>query len=831
WRERGAEEWNDADTDKTGKTVLFDPLQLPGPGAYEIKATARGSKNPDDTASDTDTVYLIELDLQMQGLSEAAETDPGAFVAVNDNDNAGEEGTPDVQEEDLDSADPDLQPLRLALEAVPDAGTVKLSIPNDKIALWEKRSKTAGLLPESDATPLAAEWDLSDEDAREEIKTLLGSDSEATVYVEGLEPGRAGEITLSYDGTDPALEDRVQVTVVKVVITQAPDYLFANARYATPVRFEIGAGSDTVTFEEIEALIQAAQVWVEFWIDGQKVIETDLASRTDAINAAGQMVRIADAPDEQQNAFESYLPSEYLRQFADVPGEKRDTKDAKFVVELALRTGYDRAVVRSPKFKIAHYYDKNIAAFDIQPPDTTGWLKSNLGKISTIPTRQDTSEEVKLKKEKLTLQTEFVADGARGLNLFSIAWNGSIYPDPDTYVQDGWWHDWPGDPAYLRVPEAEGEEEQIEQPMVSSTYWDPEGNEHEYDYLVPYWEAGDPVAWPQLLPEETRQLWPFVFSVNPAFEDYRYVYNASPESEEDSNLIFQLGQGNRKYSFASCYVGAGTSSDTSRPLTMICKTHMEQNIDMDEDDGFGQYITKNFGMRYGGYMGVSYGPKEPPSLSQNKIKVPGPEGWEEIQEKAMDLKKTTAWGNIRAANGKFALQSSARRKGDDPMPKVKDRFSIVHTFAGAVNPVLGIVSQAAEVVFWMALENQSQFEGRSQATVQIWFQIHEENGEPQSAKPTPYFTRRVHNDKDQDSGDKHIQAGDRPAALNAGEQLTVWLDLSSQAQLKGWNTSGNLEQSDFCDAEAQYWLDSSDDESAIQFKLFGRDWQKRGGKM
>ncbi|MFP4029919.1 MAG: hypothetical protein ACLFWL_19250, partial [Candidatus Brocadiia bacterium] len=101
---------------------------------------------------------------------------------------------------------------------------------------------------------LAAEWDLSGEEAREELETLLGSDSEATVYVEGLEPGRAGEITLSYDGTDPALEDRVQVTVVGVEITRAPDYLFANARYATPVRFEIGAGSDTVTFEEIEAL-------------------------------------------------------------------------------------------------------------------------------------------------------------------------------------------------------------------------------------------------------------------------------------------------------------------------------------------------------------------------------------------------------------------------------------------------------------------------------------------------------------------------------------------------------------------------------------------------
>ncbi|MBS3764092.1 MAG: hypothetical protein KGZ25_12410 [Planctomycetes bacterium] len=78
---------------------------------------------------------------------------------------------------------------------------------------------------------------------------------------------------LSYTANQQELGDEVKVTPIKVEITRAPDYLFANARYATPVRFEIGAGSDTVTFEEIEPLIQNGSVKVRFYAadgDGTK---------------------------------------------------------------------------------------------------------------------------------------------------------------------------------------------------------------------------------------------------------------------------------------------------------------------------------------------------------------------------------------------------------------------------------------------------------------------------------------------------------------------------------------------------------------------------------
>ncbi|MFP4029925.1 MAG: hypothetical protein ACLFWL_19280, partial [Candidatus Brocadiia bacterium] len=163
----------------------------------------------------------VSVDLSMQGLAEENadgtntphETEPGAFVAVNDNDNAGEDGTPDVQEEDFDSADPDLQPLAIKVGPLFSVGTMEVSIPNH-VALWKENTKTGKMLPKDGENPNVLQWDLSEEADRADLQSLLGDNEEGVVYVEGRQLGD-GNITLTYRGTEGAVEDRVRVSVLE----------------------------------------------------------------------------------------------------------------------------------------------------------------------------------------------------------------------------------------------------------------------------------------------------------------------------------------------------------------------------------------------------------------------------------------------------------------------------------------------------------------------------------------------------------------------------------------------------------------------------------------
>ncbi|MBS3763070.1 MAG: hypothetical protein KGZ25_07185, partial [Planctomycetes bacterium] len=205
----------------------------------------------------------------------------------------------------------------------------------------------------------ARQWDLSSE--REAFRTLAASD----LYVEGCRLGRAGEIVLKYKDTGLSFQDKVRVTVVKVEITQAPDYLFANARYATPVRFEIGAGSDTVTFEEIEPLIQNGSVKVRFYAaDGDGSQEEPLRFTTNNLaptssDPTGRICRVypeaekelkilGDGDSGQKNCYEVYVPSSRFRAIGEIAkdgDDKHTTKWAHFEVVVGMGCG-DGAAVR-----------------------------------------------------------------------------------------------------------------------------------------------------------------------------------------------------------------------------------------------------------------------------------------------------------------------------------------------------------------------------------------------------------------------------------------------------------------------------------------------------
>ncbi|MBS3763067.1 MAG: hypothetical protein KGZ25_07170, partial [Planctomycetes bacterium] len=242
---------------------------------------------------------------------------------------------------------------------------MRLSIPNAKIAIWDRRTKTGQLLPESDATPLAAEWDLSEEDAREELKTLLGSDSEAAVYVEGLEPGRAGEITLSYDGTDPAVKDTVQVTVVKVEITQVPDYLFADADYATPIRFKL-IGLDG-------AECSLSDVQISFYVNGSEQFErtfgtSDGVKRTVGVNNDGALKLLSEY-DEVHNGYtyECYVGSGAYENVS--AGSTHRSGQASFRAEVTLGkctvSSANETSTPAEGGRLRFYADANVPAMDI----------------------------------------------------------------------------------------------------------------------------------------------------------------------------------------------------------------------------------------------------------------------------------------------------------------------------------------------------------------------------------------------------------------------------------------------------------------------------------
>jgi hypothetical protein len=203
--------------------------------------------------------------------------------------------------------------------------------------------------------------------------------------------------------------------------------------------------------------------------------------------------------------------------------------------------------------------------------------------------------------------------------------------------------------------------------------------------------------------------------------------------------------------------------------------------------------------------------------------MPGPEGPVEVTEKAMDLNQRTAHGNILVANGKYELETTAKTQGDDPMPRVNRTLAFVHSFGGLVHPSASLLTLSAETVMRRAISNNPENEGRAQAGVQVWYQVHEENGKPQS-EPIPVDSETCHNNDADDEGDVGMPVWGSPSSidLNVGEQLTVWFDMSTQAQLSGWNTSGNSKQFDGCDAYGKFMLGSQDDLNRIRYKLYAR---------
>ena len=332
--------------------------------------------DPDFLSADAVTATVVKLDVEMLGMAEHTETTPGAFIAVNDNDNAGAEGVPDRAEQNLPAgqADPDLQPLTLTLRPLPSRGTVTLRIPR-KLAVWKDRRKTEKIFSPGSSR----RWDLTVPAERSNLQTLLTS--RMPLQVEASALGRAGTINLTYHAPSPPMSDEVTVSAVKVDVTQVPPYLFANACYATPIKFTV-AGADNVPVRSVEVSFYADGKNPEQFTTNRVVDPVDLTARTMVLNGENANTPLVDARG-RGNQFESYLCSTNLRNF-ELDGS-HVTKNARFEVKVKLDSSAGPlSVVSHPRdagsMVSERFHDRTVPAFDIREGvDATRLIETSMG--------------------------------------------------------------------------------------------------------------------------------------------------------------------------------------------------------------------------------------------------------------------------------------------------------------------------------------------------------------------------------------------------------------------------------------------------------------------
>ena len=199
--------WSFTGATNTGKrTELEIPLDVPK--IYTLTAQSGVSKK-------VATVYVTQIDLQYNELAEETgpipnEENPGGFICVNDNDNAGGltagEGNGIIDIDDprtpttpLPFNDEDLKEIFLTISPNPGIGTVTFEPGNLKV--WTDKKKT-NIAPET--------WDLA-------VTSLPGP-----LYIEGEFPGE-NDVILRYQDTPQPCEDKVKITSQKVEFETFPD--------------------------------------------------------------------------------------------------------------------------------------------------------------------------------------------------------------------------------------------------------------------------------------------------------------------------------------------------------------------------------------------------------------------------------------------------------------------------------------------------------------------------------------------------------------------------------------------------------------------------------
>lgn len=181
-----------------------------GSGKYEqtVSITSSGTTTLTATCGTSEKVFkifVIDVDLDMSGVSDLYEETVGGFVAVNDDDDDddgindlvdGYNLDPNDPNDDANASEDDLKSLSISFSPSMSVGTVSLTS-NTNCKFWTDSKKVS--------EPNQLTWDLSDSNDVAEFEYTKTNG----LYVEGVD-SIVRNITLSYEG----LQDIVKVSVI-----------------------------------------------------------------------------------------------------------------------------------------------------------------------------------------------------------------------------------------------------------------------------------------------------------------------------------------------------------------------------------------------------------------------------------------------------------------------------------------------------------------------------------------------------------------------------------------------------------------------------------------
>jgi hypothetical protein len=184
-----------------GSSPLEQRVPITQPMMIPLTAIAGASQK-------TAAVYVIEPDIDFQGIEEEwqnpsnNEENPGGFICVNDNDNAGGmsagagNGIPDINDPTpLSFDDSELLPISLSITPKPPIGILSLVVPGN-LRVWADQKKN----------PTPTSWDLADP------MVVLPT----TLYIEGFSPAATSDLILRYTGP-VTCQDKVIITSLKTI--------------------------------------------------------------------------------------------------------------------------------------------------------------------------------------------------------------------------------------------------------------------------------------------------------------------------------------------------------------------------------------------------------------------------------------------------------------------------------------------------------------------------------------------------------------------------------------------------------------------------------------
>ncbi|OVE77613.1 hypothetical protein BVX99_02230 [bacterium F16] len=549
-----------------------------------------------------------------------------------------------------------------------------------------------------------------------------------------------------------------ELTAPKPDILRVPKYHFANAYYATPIKFSFEDLADGYTVVMGDSAPSESKKW---WLTGLKadyyvngVLEETSA---ELIDRTTELELSANGDQE----FECYIKHTTFKSI--ILEAPHYTENSVFFVLRATFTLENSDTIDTESEEddeeaaVTRFYDKEVPAWDIKPKtENDTWFETSLGQFHV---------------QKDQMQTEYTA------------WGGF---DP-LNNHDDWRQDFNG--AWVERPWIVFDESES-LPVDKSISWiNALGAPVQYDFKAPFWPA--------------TQTGAGTYSSNPKWSTQFIV---TPPNKPNGR--FPLNS----YEDASFIAGAFAEPSASR-RTMRCKARQEQT---GYDNRKGIYVSKNFGMKYGGHMFVSYGGKDVDCLSDN-IVTPWAPGGE--TERAMDLDKQTAKGNTNIGNGQWTgTVDSESEVADANLKWVTETILMLdwalEELVGG-NPVEWF-NRGLSILQALIGVNTSPEKGRAQAAIFVRRQLHGVDGATQGAKTDG--ADLVGENELSETGDRTLEC-QANRDLTVGQQLSFWIDLESQVQEPSWDSNDNFGVF-VASAEVKYIWGENDKWGKIKILLF-----------